>query len=151
MSKQIQKNPSRVSFDPKSADIERLDEIADAEGVSRAEKIRSLIKQEIRENEPDATEYVLPRDDALAEHYRRLVQLAETDPATDPLRKNRDAGLRVTLTKAKNQLYTNDLPKDSVVADVIRPLRRRGFVEIDSGMSEVWVCVLPLTEVNHAE
>lgn len=47
MSKQIEQNPSRVSFDPGDVNIEQLDELANDRGQSRAELIRSALRREL--------------------------------------------------------------------------------------------------------
>lgn len=139
MSKQIESNPSRVSFQPKDADIAVLDEIAEEQNMSRAEKIRQLIKREVAEQQADDGDHLLPEDDALAEHYRRLVQLADDMD---------QYGLRLTMDRAKNSLYSNEVPKDEVMKEIVRPLRKRGFVDVDPGVGEVWITVMPLTEVG---
>jgi hypothetical protein len=139
MSKQIERNPSRVSFQPKDADIAVLDKIAEQENLSRAEKIRQLIKREIDHHQADDGDYLLPEDDVLAEHYRRLVELAEDMG---------EYGLRVSMKRARNQLYSNEVPKDEVMEEIVRPLRKRGFANVDPGVNKVWITVMPLTEVG---
>ena len=137
VSNQLVEQPSRVSFEPKDADIRALDEIAEQEGISRAEKLRQLISEEVQRHQDDDQSYAVPDDEELASAYRTLVDLAEE--VFD------GAGLRVTRERARNELYHNDMPKDAVMSELIGPLRDRGYVDIDPAMSRVWITVRPLT------
>jgi hypothetical protein len=139
MSKQIGEQQSPVTFKARDADIEILDEIAEEEGLNRSEKIRKLIKKEVSAYQADDGDYLLPEDDVLAEHYRRLVELAEDMG---------EYGLRVSMKRARNQLYSNEVPKDEVMEEIVRPLRKRGFANVDPGVNKVWITVMPLTEVG---
>jgi hypothetical protein len=32
--------------------------------------------------------------------------------------------------------------------EIVRPLRKRGFANVDPGVNKVWITVMPLTEVG---
>lgn len=49
MSKQIESNPSRVSFDPSGVDMESVDKLADDRNQSRAELIRTALADELQQ------------------------------------------------------------------------------------------------------
>lgn len=66
MSKQIESNPSRVSFDPRDVDMSNVDELADSRGVSRAELIRQTLSDELRKSDMIDSDNDLPSDLATA-------------------------------------------------------------------------------------
>jgi hypothetical protein len=103
--------------------------------VSRSERLRALVKQDVaRHSDDDQDGMTLPETDRLADAYLTLLNAAE------PLH---DAGLRVSREEAMNRLYSNDTPKNAVMDNLIRPLKKRGFVKVDPAMSSVWITVRP--------
>lgn len=129
-------NPSsRVSFGCPDDVIDEFDDICNDEGVSRSERLRALVKQDVaRHSDDDRDGMTLPADDRLADAYLTLLDAAE--PVND-------AGLRVPREEAMNRLYTNDTPKNAVMDSLIRPLKKQGFVKVDPGMNRVWITVRP--------
>lgn len=71
MSDRLEQNPSRVSFDPRDVNIERIDEVADERGQSRAELIREALRTTVEA--ADARDDQLPTDLREAEEAVRLV------------------------------------------------------------------------------
>jgi len=129
-------NPSsRVSFGCPEDVLDEFDAICDDEGVSRSERLRALVKQDVaRHSDDDRDGMTLPAEDHLADAYLTLLDAAE------PIN---DAGLRVSREQAMNRLYSNDTPKSAVMDSIIRPLKKRGFVNVDPGMNRVWITVRP--------
>lgn len=134
----MQSPQSRVSFGAPEDDIKRLDEIADSQDKSRSELLRELVREEIErhEDDQDGAEAALPETEHLREAYLSLLDVAEE--------RIEGAGLRITREEARNTLWSNRCPKDAVMDSLIRPLRKRGFVDIDPGMDKVWITVRPL-------
>jgi hypothetical protein len=131
-------NPSsRVSFGCPDDVINEFDAICDDEGVSRSERLRALVRQDVDERTDDDDDgvAVVPTDDRLQDAYLALLGIAEEYV--------HGAGLRVSREEAVNHLYTNNTPKDTVMDSLIRPLKNRGFVNIDPGMKRVWITVRP--------
>ena len=129
-------NPtSRVSFGCPDDVLDEFDDICDDEGVSRSERLRALVKQDVARHSNDEQDgMTLPETDRLTDAYLTLLDAAE------PLH---DAGLRVSREEAMNRLYSNDTPKSAVMDSLIRPLKKQGFVKIDPAMSTVWITVRP--------
>jgi len=129
-------NPtSRVSFGCPDDVIDEFDAICDDEGVSRSERLRALVKQDVARHSDDEQDgMTLPETDRLTDAYLTLLDAAE------PLH---DAGLRVSRETAMNRLYSNDTPKSAVMDELIRPLKKQGFVNVDPAMSRVWITVRP--------
>ena len=129
-------NPtSRVSFGCDDDVLDDFDAICDDDGVSRSERLRALVKQDVaRHSDDEQEDMALPADDRLADAYLTLLDAAE------PMG---DAGLRVSREKAVNRLYSNDTPKSAVMDSLIRPLKKQGFVKVDPAMSRVWITVRP--------
>jgi len=129
-------NPkSRVSFGCPDDVLDEFDDLCDDEGVSRSERLRALVKQDVaRHSDDEQEDMVLPADDRLADAYLTLLDAAEPMDG---------AGLRVSREEAMNRLYTNDTPKNAVMDSLIRPLKKRGFVNVDPSMSRVWIVVRP--------
>ncbi|WP_251327916.1 ribbon-helix-helix domain-containing protein [Haloplanus pelagicus] len=129
-------NPkSRVSFGCPEDVLDEFDDLCDDEGVSRSERLRVLVKQDVaRHSDDDQESMALPAEDRLADAYLTLLDAAE------PIN---DAGLRVSREEAMNRLYTNDTPKSAVMDSLIRPLKKQGFVNVDPSMSRVWIVVRP--------
>lgn len=129
-------NPkSRVSFGCPDDVLDDFDDICDDEDVSRSERLRALVKQDVARHSDDEQEgMTLPATDRLTDAYLTLLDAAE------PLH---DAGLRVSREAAMNRLYSNETLKNAVMDELIRPLKKRGFVNIDPAMSTVWITVRP--------
>jgi hypothetical protein len=126
---------SRVSFGCPEDVLEEFDDMCDDEDVSRSERLRALVKRDVaRHSEDDPETMPLPADDRLADAYLTLLDAAE--PVDD-------AGLRVPREEAMNRIYPNDTPKNAVMDSIIRPLKKRGFVDVDPGMNRVWITVRP--------
>jgi hypothetical protein len=136
-------NPdSRVSFKEDERVIEKLDEITE-NGMSRSAKLRELVRTEVEdhfENEEDA---YLPEREQLSNAYQTLLDIAEE--------RVDGGGLRVSKSQAVNNLFTNRTPKDAVMDQLIRPLKKRGFVDVDAGLHNVWIAVRPLTPPPESE
>lgn len=129
-------NPkSRVSFGCPERLLDEFDDICDDDGVSRSERLRALVKQDVaRHSDDDRDGMTLPAERRLEDAYLTLLDAAE------PIN---DAGLRVSRQEAINRLYTNDTPKSAVMDSLVRPLKKRGFVNVDPGMNRVWITVRP--------
>jgi len=129
-------NPkSRVSFKCPDDILDEFDAICDEDGVSRSERLRALVKQDVaRRSDDEQEDMTLPAEDRLADAYLTLLDAAE------PMD---EAGLRVSREDAMNQLYTNDTPKSAVMKSLVRPLKKRGFVNVDPSMNRVWITVRP--------
>jgi hypothetical protein len=130
-------NPkSRVSFGCPDGVLDEFDDICDDEDVSRSERLRALVKQDVaRHSNDDEEAMTLPADDRLKDAYLTLLDAAEERVS--------GAGLRVSREEAMNSLYTNDTPKAGVMDSLVRPLKKRGFVNVDPGMKRVWITVRP--------
>lgn len=130
-------NPDkRFSFKEDEEAMAILDEIAEQEGKSRSAKLRELVREEVAgyvDDSDDADD--LPSDERLCDAYKTLISLADE--------RVPGAGLRVSREEARNSLYSNRVPKDAVMDSLIRPLRQRGYVDIDASMSRVWITVRP--------
>jgi hypothetical protein len=129
-------NPKkRVSFGCREDVLDEFDAICDDEDVSRSERLRALVKQDVaRHSDDDQEEITLPAERRLEDAYLTLLDAAE--PVAD-------AGLRVSRQEAINRLYTNDTPKNAVMDSLVRPLKKRGFVKVDPSMNRVWITVRP--------
>ncbi|MFC7057227.1 ribbon-helix-helix domain-containing protein [Halovenus salina] len=137
-------NPdSRISFGCSSDAIDALDEIADREGMNRSEKLRELVEDEIRKKTnvggPAAD---LPDDDELAAAYQTLHEEVFAEHRSRP---------KMRMEEAESLLYSKQIPKDSVVDKLIKPLERQGYVTIGWGMSEVWIGVRPMDHQTDGE
>lgn len=122
MSKQIEENPSRISFAPGNVSADRLSAVAEDRGMSRAELIREACREKIAEHaesQPDKTLHRPDREE-LAEAYDRLLALSDhpMGPRT------------VTVSEAKDQLWTQQTPKDVIVTRLLQPLAERGFISV---------------------
>lgn len=140
-------NPTtRCSFGVSGDALDKLDEIAEREGMNRSEKLRELVRKEVeRKGDLDGPQPVLPDDEQLADAYETLHGRAYADHKQQP---------RVPLETAKNKLYRQDTPKSSVLDDVIKPLQSQGYVSVTPGHETVWVVVRPMTYTDgedHAE
>jgi hypothetical protein len=126
MSKQIESNPSRISFDPGHVDIEMLDDIADDRGMSRAELIRQqladLIERETDE-EIEADELHKPDNEELRDAFETLLKLS-----------NHPLGPRqVSVDEAKDGLYSQSCGKSAVKRRLLKPLAELGFISVRNG------------------
>jgi hypothetical protein len=121
---------------PFEDDLEKLDEICDAEDKSRSEKIRELISREVDRHDDDAYDAdALPSDERLRDAYETLLDVSEE--------VFEGGGQRCTLEEAKNSLYSNRIPKDAVRKQLVKPLKDDDLVRVDRGMSSVWIVVRP--------
>ena len=126
MSKQIERNPSRISFNPKNVDVAALDEIADSRDVSRAELIRDTLRDlidEPAESDAGTVELHTPDDEELCEAYEALLRLSDHPLGVRP----------VTVEEAKDRLYSTSCGKSSVKRRLLEPLDALGFVTVRSG------------------
>lgn len=112
VSNRLDRNPNRVSFDPKDADIPAFDEIADERGMSRAELLREKVKETVGQHE-DTTG--LPEDETLRQAYIALLDAAGHNHRID----TDDA--ESTLADKLNR------PKGSV-RSILKDLENRGYV-----------------------
>ncbi|WP_153952328.1 ribbon-helix-helix domain-containing protein [Halosegnis longus] len=130
MSKQIEANPSRISFAPGRVDAQKLDEIADELGYeSRADFIRDTLANRIAthtEASPSATLHQ-PDNDELADAYDKLLDLS------DHPRGSRAIGVE----EARDQLWTQRCPKTAVKDRLLRPLAEGGFIAVAGGQIHV--------------
>ena len=126
MSKQIESNPSRVSFDPGAVDMEKLDEVADDRDMSRAELIRQTLKEVV-----DAHDDGEERNAELhkPEHPELLAAFEKLLDASDHPRGVR----RVGVEEARDKLHTQQCGKSQVVKRLLRPLNQEGFITIRNG------------------
>jgi hypothetical protein len=125
MSKQIKQNPSRVSFDPGSVDIEALDEIADEQGMSRAELIRGTLRDLVDEHDQGDDHAELHKPDH-AELRQAFGQLLDVSDHPRGVR-------RVTVDEARDKLHTNRCKKSQVSDRLLRPLDKDGFITVRGG------------------
>jgi len=124
-------NPtSCVSFGCPEDALDEFDGIRDDEGVSQSDRLRALVEQDVARRSDDA------RRDYAAEDRPYPMQF----DAAEPLH---DAGLRVSRETAMNRLSPNDTPKSAVMDELVRPLKKQGFVNVDPAMSRVWITVRP--------
>jgi hypothetical protein len=130
MSKQIESNPSRVSFDPGAVDMDKLDDIADERDLSRAELIRQTLK-EVVEAHDDGEE----RNAELhkPEHPELLAAFETLLDASDHPRGVR----RVGVEEARDKLHTQQCGKSQVVERLLSPLNQEGFITIRNGQITV--------------
>jgi hypothetical protein len=130
-------NPdTRYSFKEDERVIEKLDEIT-KNGKSRSAKLRELVRAEVEDHFDNEEDAYLPEREPLQNAYQTLLDIAEE--------RIDGGGLRVSKSQAVNNLYTNKTPKDAVMDQLIRPLKNRDFVDVDAGLSNVWIVVRPLT------
>lgn len=126
MSKQIESNPSRISFDPGHVDIEELDEIADDRGVSRAELIREqladLVERETDE-EIEPEELHKPDNEELRDAFETLLRLSNNPLGPRP----------VSVDEAKSELYSQSCKKETVKNRLLKPLAELGFITPRNG------------------
>lgn len=126
MSKQIEQNPTRISFNPKTVDVEVLDEIADERDMSRAELIRETLADLIDE-ETDADhqhgELHKPENEELRDAFEALLSLSNHPLGPRP----------VTVDEAKDQLYSQSCGKSSVKRRLLKPLAELGFITVRGG------------------
>ncbi|WP_255195381.1 hypothetical protein [Halorarius litoreus] len=123
MSKDIESNPSRISFNPKGVDISALDEIADQRDVSRAELIRTQLRELVAQHaasDGGSTDLHTPDNEELADAYEKLVALSNHPMGT----------IKVPVEEAKQQLWTQQCPKDSVKSRLLEPLAKQGFISV---------------------
>lgn len=130
MSKQIEENPSRISFAPGNVSAERLTEVADDLGYeSRAEFIREKLREAVAEHaeaDPAAT-LDQPEHEELQTAYERLLGLSDHPLGTRP----------VSVEEAKDQLWTQNCPKSSVVGRLLRPLAETGYISVKNARIRV--------------
>jgi hypothetical protein len=126
MSKQIESNPSRVSFDPGGVDMEALDEVADDRDISRAELIRQTLKEVVEAHDDGEERHAeLHKPD----HPELLAAFEKLLDASDHPRGVR----RVGVEEARDKLHTQKCGKSQVVERLLRPLNQEGFITIRSG------------------
>jgi hypothetical protein len=125
VSKQINSNPSRVSFNPGGVDIEVLDEVAADRDMSRAELIRQTLQEVVEEYDDGADHADLnkPEHPDLREAFEALLD------ASDHPRGVR----RVTVEEARSTLHTQNTKKSQVSSRLLRPLDREGFITVRGG------------------
>lgn len=125
MSKQIEKNPSRVSFDPRQVDIEALDEIADERDMSRAELIREALSNLVDSEggeERISGELHNPDNEELRDAFEALLDLSDHPLGPRP----------VSVDEAKDRLYNRSCPKTAVKRRLLKPLADLGFISVRS-------------------
>lgn len=110
-----------------------FEELCDREGVSRSDALRELMRREVEAASDD--ERIGPDDPVLNAAYEQLVEEAG--------RPIDGGGLRMTMDDAKELLYSNDIPKERVRRRLIKPLRKKDWVRIDTTIGTVWVVVRP--------
>ena len=127
-------NPdSRCSFGISDDALDVLDEIADDEGVSRSEKLRELVRKEIeRKRDLGGSDLDLPDEPRLADAYKTLYKRAREPHKSTP---------RVSLSAARNELYSNEIPKEDVLQKLIKPLKSRGYVTVYNKYHETFIGV----------
>ncbi|WP_049952255.1 ribbon-helix-helix domain-containing protein [Halostagnicola larsenii] len=127
---------SRTSFGCPSDILEKLDEIADREDVSRSKKLRELVRREVEaKGDLEGPTPVLPDNERLSKAYRTLHDRAHAPYKNNP---------RVKLETAKNKLYSNETPKSAVLDEIIKPLENLGYLSVWPGNQHVWVIVPPM-------
>lgn len=126
MSKQIESNPSRVSFDPGAVDMDKLDDIAEERDLSRAELIRQTLKEVV-----DAHDDGEERNAELhkPEHPELLAAFEKLLDASDHPR----GVCRVSVEEARDKLHTQRCGKGQVVNRLLSPLHQEGFITIRNG------------------
>jgi hypothetical protein len=127
----------RVSFTVGDVSAEEMDDLADELDESRAEFIREAVAERYNRLVDDSSGdggTVPPTDGNLRSAWFQLCEAAsDQNPHKKPSLK---------LEKAKSVLCGPNCGKDRVLDDLIKPLKRRGYLWIDSGMS-VWIVVRP--------
>jgi hypothetical protein len=123
VSKQIESNPSRVSFDPRQVGIEALDEIADERDMSRAELVRGtladLIGSEGGDDRIDG-EIHKPDNEELRDAFEALLDLSDHPLGPRP----------VGVDEATDRLYNRSCPKTAVKRRLLKPLAELGFISV---------------------
>lgn len=130
MSKQIEDNPSRISFAPGKVSAAKLDAVAEDLGYeSRANLIRDTLADLVAEHseaDPDAT-LSQPDNEELQAAYERLLELSKHPMGTRTL----------SVDEARDQLYTRECPKTAVKDRLLRPLAYQGFISVKGGKIRV--------------
>lgn len=130
MSKQIEDNPSRISFAPGKVSAAKLDAVAEDLGYeSRANLIRDTLADLVAEHseaDPDAT-LSQPDNEELQAAYERLLELSKHPMGTRTL----------SVDEARDQLYTRECPKTAVKDRLLRPLADGGFISVKGGKIRV--------------
>jgi|GEM_PF-2113834 len=126
MSKQIESNPSRVSFDPGSVDMDKLDDIADNRDLSRAELIRQTLKEVVDaydDGEDRHAELHKPDHPDLLDAFEKLLDASDHPRGV----------CRVSVEEARDRLHTQRCGKGQVVNRLLSPLHQEGFITIRNG------------------
>lgn len=125
MSKQIESNPSRISFDPKGVDVEALDELADDREMSRAELIREELAELIdreTDDDHDYGEIHKPENEELREAFEALLELSNHPLGPRP----------ISVAEAEDGLYSQSCRKAAVKRRLLKPLAELGFITVRS-------------------
>jgi hypothetical protein len=144
VSKQIEQNPSRVSFDPGKVDIEALDDVADERDMSRAELIRDTLAELVEDYKDDEdldAELHRPEHPELREAFEALLDLSDHPHGPRP----------VSVEEARSFLHSQTCPKAQVSDRLLRPLEAEGFITVRAGRIAVHRRTTEQVEAAEAE
>lgn len=146
MSRSADASASEVDDDPdprtvkaRVKDPELLKALEEAEeDSSMAAVIRDSLRVTLLYNDDQEADrrVGMPDQPWLRDAYRTLVAAAEITVE--------GGGLRVSEETARERLYTNDTPKDAVMDELVDPLVRQGFADVDVSWEETWITVRPM-------
>lgn len=128
----LEADTTRATFSISPDLLETFDGLCQDADRSRSDQLRELVAEFVADHTETDTDYPMPDDPRLARAYQQLWDAAD---------RRFDTAKRLTFEEAKNELYTNTVPKDAVKRRFIIPLKQQGFIDVRPAMNEVWVYV----------